>query len=209
MSKKILSLVLSVSMCLTMLCVSALSVGAKSIEDDSCKEGETVAVLKTNYGDIAIKFFDDIAPKACENFIGLAKDGKYDNTIFHRVISDFMIQGGDFENFDGTGGTSIWNKDFENEVDDDFSNIRGAVAMANSGPDTNGSQFYINAVDNTYLDGDYTVFGFVVSGMDVVDMIEGVSTDDNDKPLNDVSLNTVEVTKYSEDLISSLSVASN
>ncbi len=108
------------------------------------KEGDTIAILHTSMGDITWRFFPENAPKAVESFTTLAKDGKYDNTIFHRVIDDFMIQGGDYENHNGTGGTSSFGKAFEDEFANTLYNIRGSVAMANSGVNTNGSQFFIN-----------------------------------------------------------------
>lgn len=108
------------------------------------EEGDTIAILHTSMGDITWRFFPENAPKAVENFITLAKEGKYDNTIFHRVYKDFMIQGGDYENGDGTGGTSAFGSAFEDEFADTLYNIRGSVAMANSGANTNGSQFFIN-----------------------------------------------------------------
>lgn len=106
------------------------------------KKGETVAVLDTDCGAITVRFFEQAAPKAVENFVTHAKDGYYDGMIFHRVIRDFMIQSGDPEGT-GRGGDSIWGKAFENEVTDAARNFRGALAMANAGPDTNRSQFYI------------------------------------------------------------------
>lgn len=108
------------------------------------EDGEEIAILHTSMGDITWRFFPENAPKAVENFITLAKDGKYDNTIFHRVINDFMIQGGDYEKGDGTGGKSAFGSAFEDEFADTLYNIRGSVAMANSGVNTNGSQFFIN-----------------------------------------------------------------
>ncbi len=106
--------------------------------------GDTIAILHTNMGDITMRFFPDYAPKTVTNFINLAKDGKYNNTIFHRIINDFMIQGGDYENANGTGGKSSYGSAFEDEFCDKLLNLRGAVSMANSGADTNGSQFFIN-----------------------------------------------------------------
>jgi len=108
------------------------------------KEGDTIAILHTSMGDITWRFFPENAPKAVQNFIDLAKDGKYDNTIFHRVIDNFMIQGGDYEKHNGTGGKSSYGTAFEDEFTDTLFNIRGSVAMANSGVNTNGSQFFIN-----------------------------------------------------------------
>lgn len=111
---------------------------------ESPEKGDTIAILHTSKGDITWRFFPENAPKAVESFITLAKEGKYDNTIFHRVIDDFMIQGGDYENGDGTGGTSAFGSAFEDEFCDTLYNIRGSVSMANSGVNTNGSQFFIN-----------------------------------------------------------------
>ncbi|MBQ7504831.1 MAG: peptidylprolyl isomerase [Ruminococcus sp.] len=111
------------------------------------KKGDTIAVLKTSKGDITLRFFEDYAPNTVNNFIELAKAGKYDGVLFHRVMADFMIQTGDFENNDGTGGSSIYGAKFEDEFCDKLLNIRGSVAMANSGKDTNGSQFFINQCD--------------------------------------------------------------
>lgn len=107
-------------------------------------DGDTIAVIHTTVGDITIMFFPDQTPKTVTNFLNLAKSGKYNNTIFHRVIKDFMVQGGDYEKANGTGGTSSYGSNFEDEFCDKLFNIRGAVSMANSGPDTNGSQFFIN-----------------------------------------------------------------
>lgn len=108
------------------------------------EKGDTIAILHTNMGDITWRFFPENAPKTVQNFIDLAKTGKYDNTIFHRVINNFMIQGGDYENANGTGGKAANGGQFEDEFCNKLFNIRGSVAMANSGKDTNGSQFFIN-----------------------------------------------------------------
>ena len=167
-----------------------------SYQTASPQSGDTVAILHTNMGDISMRFFPEVAPIAVNNFIALAKAGKYDNTIFHRVINNFMIQGGDYTNFNGTGGESIYGREFQLETDANVHNYSGSVAMANRGPGTNGSQFYINQVDNTYLDGSYTVFGQVYSGMDVVNAICVTATDMSDRPLADVTITSVEITKY-------------
>lgn len=106
------------------------------------KVGEEVAVLKTNRGDIKIRLFEEAAPKAVENFKGLIENGYYDTTVFHRVIENFMIQGGD-PTATGMGGESLWGKSFKDEFSDDYRNVRGALSMANAGPNTNGSQFFI------------------------------------------------------------------
>ena len=160
------------------------------------KDGDEIAVIHTNYGDISMKFFPEAAPKAVASFKALAEAGRYDDTIFHRVINNFMIQGGDYTNFNGTGGESAFGEEFELEISDYLHNTEGAVAMANRGPGTNGSQFYINQVDNNYLDGNYTVFGQVYDGMDVVETIAHVDTNASDRPLNDVIIESVEITTY-------------
>lgn len=155
------------------------------------------ATIETNYGNIEFKFRSDLAPNAVANFIKLAQSGFYNGTRFHRVIKNFMIQGGDPLSKDvskkalwGTGGPGY---QFADEITPDSKNIAGSVAMANSGPNTNGSQFYINAVNNDFLDGKYVVFGEVVKGMDVVTKIDNVPTDSNDRPISDVLVSKVTV----------------
>ena len=163
--------------------------------------GDTVATIKTNKGDIKVVLFPDAAPKAVENFTTHADNGYYDGVIFHRVIPDFMIQGGDPLG-KGIGGESIWGRPFKDEFSRDYHNLRGALCMANAGPNTNGSQFFIvqapsiedyKAVGGTpWLDFRHTVFGQVFEGMDVVDAIASVDRDSSDKPLDDVVINSVE-----------------
>lgn len=205
-------------------------------------KGDTVAVMKTNKGDITIKLFPDQAPKAVENFVTHAKDGYYDGLTFHRVIKDFMIQGGDPKG-DGTGGESIWTDPFEDEFTPLLHNYRGALSMANSGANTNGSQFFIvqatdvaqdfvdmvnqykessgeTVVDQTadgkditfndvysdevvakyqevggtmHLDYAHTVFGQVVEGLDIVDAIANVEVGAEDKPVEDVIIESIEI----------------
>ena len=167
-----------------------------SYQSASPKEGDVVAIIHTGMGDVSMRFFPEVAPLAVNNFIALAKAGKYNNTIFHRVIDQFMIQGGDYTNFNGTGGQSIYGKEFKNETNKNVHNTAGSVAMANRGANTNGSQFYINQVDNTYLDNSYTVFGQVYDGMDVVNKIASVETDASDKPLEDVKITGIDITEY-------------
>ena len=148
------------------------------------------ATLHTNHGAIAIELFDDDAPKTVENFLKLARDGFYDGVIFHRIIPDFMIQGGD-PTGTGSGGPGY---QFEDEFNDKKV-VRGALAMANAGPNTNGSQFFIVTTESApWLDGKHTVFGRVTSGMDVVDAISAVDTDASDKPRSDVVIERVELT---------------
>src|ERR1700748_3608179 len=149
----------------------------------------STANMNTSLGTIAIEFFDDDAPKTVENFRKLASDGYYDGIIFHRVIPDFMIQGGCPQGT-GTGGPGYT---FEDEFND-HKVVRGALAMANAGPNTNGSQFFIVTTGAApWLDGKHTVFGEIVDGMDAVDAIEVSQTDGRDKPLEAEPLEKVEL----------------
>ena len=147
------------------------------------------AILHTNAGPITVEFHDDDAPKTVENFRKLADDGFYDGLIFHRVIKDFMIQGGCPEGT-GTGGPGYT---FEDEFND-HKIERGALAMANAGPNTNGSQFFVVTTQAApWLDGKHTVFGKVTDGMDVVDAIEGTATGPGDKPAEPQTIERVEL----------------
>lgn len=156
-----------------------------------------VAIIETNQGTIKIELFQDTMPLTTKNFIGLVDKGFYDGTRFHRVIPQFMIQGGDPLTKDlnkkrmwGTGGPGY-------EIKDEFvkglSNVRGTISMANHGPNTGGSQFFINVVDNTFLDGKHPVFGKVVEGMDVADKISLVKRDGQDQPVQDVVVKSVKI----------------
>src|SRR5215813_9812442 len=147
------------------------------------------AVMKTTEGDITLQLFDEDAPKTVSNFKQLAGQGFYDGLIFHRVIKEFMIQGGCPQGT-GTGGPGYT---FEDEFND-HKVVRGALAMANAGPDTNGSQFFIVTADACpWLDGKHTVFGQVTEGMDVVDRLEGVSTDAGDRPSEPIGISSIEL----------------
>ncbi|MDD5136101.1 MAG: peptidylprolyl isomerase [Candidatus Omnitrophica bacterium] len=142
-------------------------------------------VLETTQGKIEIKLMPDVAPKACENFKGLVEKGYYNGLIFHRVIKGFMIQGGD-PTGTGAGGSSIWGKPFEDEFKKEVTfNRKGLLAMANSGPSTNGSQFFITVAPTDWLNMRHTIFGEVVSGYDVVEKIENTPTGYGDKPVTD------------------------
>ena len=184
--------------------------------------GDTVAVMHTNKGDIKIKLFKEQTPKTFENFTTHSKNGYYDGLIFHRVIKDFMIQGGD-PNGTGMGGESIWGGSFEDEFDVKLHNLRGALSMANAGPGTNGSQFFIVQASDVpanmlsqmkdladafpadiaeayaelggtpWLDFRHTVFGQVYEGMDVVDAIASVTVGGADRPVEDVIINNIEI----------------
>ena len=186
------------------------------------QDGELVDVLHTTLGDISIRLFPAYTPKTVENFVTHAKDGYYNGITFHRVINDFMIQGGD-PTATGCGGESIWGRSFKDEFHPDLHNLRGALSMANAGPNTNGSQFFIvqaktvapqllaqmkqipdsfppEVVENyaavggtPHLDYRHSVFGQVFDGMDVVDAIAAVKTDYNDKPLEDVKIISIDI----------------
>lgn len=185
--------------------------------------GDTIAIMTTNRGTIKIRLFKDKCPKTVENFTTHAKNGYYEGIIFHRVIKDFMIQGGD-PTGTGRGGESIWGGSFEDEFDISLHNLRGALSMANAGPGTNGSQFFIvqaGAVDGNlmgqmemigdkmfpaetiedykkvggtpWLDFKHTVFGQVIDGMDIVDDIANTRVDMLDKPFDDVIIEKIAV----------------
>jgi len=147
------------------------------------------ATLQTNHGAISIELYDEDAPKTVDNFLKLSRDGFYDGVIFHRVIPDFMIQGGD-PTGTGSGGPGY-------QFEDEFNQhkvVRGALAMANAGPNTNGSQFFIVTTEAaSWLDGKHTVFGHVTDGMDVVDTISELDTDARDRPREDVVIERVDV----------------
>ena len=148
------------------------------------------ATMTTNHGDITFELYDEDAPKTVDNFVKLARDGFYDGVVFHRVIPDFMIQGGD-PTGTGSGGPGY---SFEDEFNE-HKVERGALAMANAGPNTNGSQFFIVTTGEApWLDGLHTVFGEVSSGMDVIDKIEGLDTDARDKPHDEARIESVELT---------------
>ncbi len=186
------------------------------------KTGETVAVIHTNKGDFSVRLFADKAPKTVENFTTHAKNGYYNGIIFHRVIENFMIQGGD-PTGTGCGGESIWGGSFEDEFSKDLHNYRGALSMANAGPNTNGSQFFIVTADEVpenlmnqmkdypqmfptecveqyarvggtpWLDYHHTVFGQIMDGMEVVDAIGHAATDANDRPIEEISIVSIDI----------------
>lgn len=188
--------------------------------------GETVAILHIkNYGDVKVKFFKEVAPKAVENFVTHAKEGYYNGVTFHRVINEFMIQGGDPQGT-GMGGESIWGKDFEEELSPELVPYRGSLCMASRGLQNSpslGSQFFITQANyNTQMEAymkqggyptelleqyktyggylslyqQYTVFGQVYEGMEIVDKIAAVETDTNDKPMEDVVIESIEVSTF-------------
>lgn len=155
------------------------------------------ATLHTNKGDITIELRENDAPKTVANFAKLAQAGFYDGTKFHRVIKNFMIQGGDPQSKDdalvarwGTGGPGY---QFEDEIHANNRNMPGTIAMANAGPNTNGSQFFINTADNDFLDGKHTVFGTVIAGMDAVKTIESALTTSSDRPVEPMVIERMSV----------------
>jgi cyclophilin family peptidyl-prolyl cis-trans isomerase len=151
----------------------------------------STATMKTTEGDIVFELFDDAAPKTVANFTKLSEQGFYDGLLFHRIIADFMVQGGCPQGT-GTGGPGY---SFEDEIND-HKVTRGALAMANAGPDTNGSQFFIVTADACpWLDGKHTVFGQVTEGMDVVDRLNGAETDSRDRPVEPLGIATVELSQ--------------
>lgn len=184
------------------------------------KQTGTTATIKTNKGDITLQLFDKLAPKTVKNFVELAQDGYYDGVIFHRVIPNFMIQGGD-PTGTGRGGKSIYGEQFEDEFSDQLFNLRGALSMANAGPNANGSQFFIVTMDEVpaqmvgqleaagfpteiidaykehggtpWLDNKHTVFGHLIAGEDVAQAIQNVERDAADKPLEDVTIETIDI----------------
>lgn len=186
------------------------------------KEDAVTATLKTNKGDIVVQLFPEHAPKTVENFTGLAEKGYYDGVIFHRVIPNFMIQGGD-PTGSGMGGESLWGGNFEDEFSSDLFNLKGALSMANAGPGTNSSQFFIVTMSDLpeqmipqfeqagfpeevieaykekggtpWLDQKHTVFGHVVKGLDVAEEIQSVDRNAMDKPTQDVTIQSIEINR--------------
>lgn len=227
--KKSLMMALILGLCIFSL-VGCKGKTGNSVVDQfaEVKKGETVAeVVVKDFGTIYIRFFEKEAPKAVENFITHAKNGYYDGLTFHRVMNDFMIQGGD-PNGIGTGGESIWNENFEDEFNENLQPVRGALCMANAGPNTNGSQFFIVQTGQTYDNGTldaygnamdvkfnetakkayaeiggtpwlynaHTVFGQVYEGLDIVDAIAATKTGANDKPVEDVIIEKINIVEY-------------
>jgi cyclophilin family peptidyl-prolyl cis-trans isomerase len=166
---------------------------AKQSKDEKKMEANPIATMTTNMGDVVLKLFPAAAPKAVENFIGLSEKGYYEGVIFHRVIDDFMIQGGD-PTGTGMGGKSIWELPFEDEFSKDHRfDGKGILAMANAGPKTNGSQFFITLKATTWLNDRHTIFGEVVEGLDIVEAIGKVEVGPRDKPIKDVVIEKVTV----------------
>jgi cyclophilin family peptidyl-prolyl cis-trans isomerase len=169
------------------------------MQEEIMSDSTTVAVIQTNMGTIEIQLFEDIVPKTVENFTGLAEKGYYDGIIFHRVIDGFMIQAGD-PTGTGRGGESLWGKSFADEFNPKLKHdTEGILSMANAGPNTNGSQFFITLAPTPWLDGKHSIFGKVINGMDVVKKIGKVETKAGDKPAKDVVMEKVTIEKRSSE----------
>ena len=154
-------------------------------QEESAVNSSPVVVLETNQGNVEIKLFPAEAPKTVENFVGLVKKGYYNGLIFHRVIKNFMIQGGD-PTGTGSGGESLWGGKFDDEFSPSLQfNRKGLLAMANAGPGTNGSQFFITTVPTPWLNNHHTIFGEVISGYDFVAKIEGTAVGGGDRPIQE------------------------
>ncbi len=171
---------------------------SESTKVETKNDTMTVAVFNTNMGKFEVELYPDKAPKTVENFTGLAEKGYYKGVIFHRVIPNFMIQGGD-PTGTGRGGESIWGKPFEDEVNTGLEfDSPGILAMANAGPNTNGSQFFITVAPTPWLNNHHTIFGKVISGMDVVNSISQVDRNAQDKPLKDVVIQDITIEKRTQ-----------
>lgn len=223
MKKIFLYMMLSIMIITLASCQTKKSSEAVIDQFSPPQKGETIAIIHTNMGDIKVKFFPQAAPKAVENFTKLAQTDYYDNLTFHRVMNEFMIQGGD-PTATGMGGESIYGKPFEDEFNSSLHNFRGALSMANSGPNTNESQFFIVQRRETgekvekwmeqnnireelkkayrekggapWLDNKHTIFGQVFEGMEVVDKIAETKVTEEGKPIEDVVIKDVEITKF-------------
>jgi peptidylprolyl isomerase len=155
-----------------------------------------IVILQTTQGDIQIRLFPDVAPKACQNFIGLIEKGYYNGVIFHRVIKGFMIQGGD-PTGTGRGGESVWGGKFKDEVSSDITFDRpGLLAMANAGPNTNGSQFFITVAPTPWLNNKHTIFGEVIAGYEAVQAMENTQVGRNDRPVEDQQIFNAVIVSY-------------
>ena len=185
---KQLLILMIILMTVSLVNVFSQKKGTKKMTNDT-----TVFVIKTNMGTIDVELFSKETPKTVENFVGLTKRGYYNGVIFHRVIDDFMIQGGD-PTGTGRGGVSFWGGKFQDEIVPSLVfDKAGLIAMANSGPNTNGSQFFITLVPTPWLNGHHTIFGKVIGGMDVVKAIGKVPKNKMDRPLKDVVIESITI----------------
>jgi len=167
---------------------TGLSINLAAQENQTVNQPQSIVVIETNLGLIEVKLFSDTAPKTCENFLGLVQKKYYDGTVFHRIIKKFMIQGGD-PTGTGAGGESIWGKPFADECAAILKFDRPCLlAMANRGPNTNGSQFFITTVPTPWLNMKHTIFGEVVKGSDIVLKMESAKTDTHDRPVEPIKI---------------------
>lgn len=182
---------------LFLLFVPMLLAGVKNINAQEVQLSDSpLVILQTTQGDIQIKLFPNVAPKACQNFIGLIEKGYYNGVIFHRVIKGFMVQGGD-PTGTGRGGESLWGGKFEDEVSPEVKFDRaGLLAMANAGPNTNGSQFFITVAPTPWLDGKHTIFGEVISGYEAVQTMENTQVGRGDRPVEDQQIFNAVILNY-------------
>lgn len=163
--------------------------------DTNKNDSLTVALIKTNMGSFEVELFPEEAPKTVENFVGLAEKGYYQGVVFHRVIDGFVIQGGD-PTGTGRGGQSIWGKPFQDEFNRGLKHDQpGVLSMANAGPNTNGSQFFVTLAPTPWLDGRHSVFGKVINGLETVTSIGKVAVDENDKPLKNIAIEEISIEK--------------
>lgn len=170
----------------------------ESVKVENTNDTITTAVFKTNMGTFEAELYPDKAPKAVENFTGLAEKGYYKGVIFHRVIPGFMIQGGD-PTGTGRGGQSIWGRPFEDEVNTGLVfDSPGILAMANAGPNTNGSQFFITVAPTPWLNSHHTIFGKIISGMDVVNAISKADRNAQDRPNKDIVIEDITIEKQAK-----------
>ncbi|MBU1099853.1 MAG: peptidylprolyl isomerase [Bacteroidetes bacterium] len=194
MIKQILIYTFSITLIILVGCQSKNEQPETSTAKKGAKMDEmVVATMQTNMGNIEIELFEKETPKTVENFIGLSEKGYYEGVIFHRVIENFMIQGGD-PTGTGMGGASFWGGKFNDEFDPTLKHdVPGVLSMANAGPNTNGSQFFITLVPTPWLDGKHTVFGKVINGLDVVLKIGNVETAGADKPVDDIVIEKITI----------------
>jgi len=182
-----MKIALSLLLCLALCCAYSLN-SLQATEENPMQNNRPIAEIETNLGTFEVALRPDIAPKASENFLKHAEAGYYNGVIFHRVIKGFMIQGGD-PTGTGRGGESIWKAPFEDEVSDSVKfDHPGVLAMANAGPKTNGSQFFITTAATPWLNKKHTIFGEVVKGYDVVQKIESTKTGAGDRPAQEVKI---------------------
>lgn len=182
---------------LTMLTLFGCAATPEFDQFSGPQKGDIVATMETNMGTIKIRLFADLTPEIVKNFTTLAEQDYYDGLTFHRVIQDFMIQGGD-PNGNGTGGDSYLGEGvtLADEIVEELTHAKGTISMANRGPDTNTSQFFIVHADSAFLDGSYSIFGQVYDGLSVVDDIAVVETNAIDKPVEDVVIEDITISTY-------------